>query len=230
MLPYGMGIIKRSRFEAGIWLLGCYAPVEKGFKTPCWICSYSPLKNGYVSLSWNENGSIQRGYAHRMSFEIHNGPIPNGFLVCHRCDVRNCINPDHLFTGTHKDNAQDKVRKGRSNTARGESSAKSKIKESDVLKIRSLSKNGFTDLEIAGMYGISDNQVSNIALGLSWRHVGGPVRQPKSPAKLSVKSVSEIKNQIKLGLINQREASVFYGVNPSTISNIMTGKKWKGVV
>ena len=71
-------------------------------------------ENGYGML-----GRVQGSrYAHRISWEIHNGDIPKGLLVCHRCDVKNCVNPEHLFLGTHKQNTADMFAKGR-HVARG---------------------------------------------------------------------------------------------------------------
>lgn len=73
---------------------------------------------------WNWTGYLYHGYgilsvarkptkAHRVSYEIHHGAIPSGMIICHRCDNRSCVNPDHLFVGTYKDNNQDIVDKGR---------------------------------------------------------------------------------------------------------------------
>ncbi len=73
---------------------------------------------------WNFKGALRSGYgaikyngkicgAHRVSFEITNGKIPDGLLVCHKCDNKKCVNPEHLFLGTYKDNMQDCLKKGR---------------------------------------------------------------------------------------------------------------------
>ena len=77
-------------------------------ETGCWIWM-GATSNGYGVAS--DNGKTQP--AHRYSWELHNGPIPEGMQVCHKCDVKPCVNPDHLFIGTQKDNMHDAMRKGR---------------------------------------------------------------------------------------------------------------------
>ena len=83
--------------------------VTPGEEDECWIwtgCTnwkgYGLIRDNYVTLK-----------AHRVSYEIHQGPIPEGMLVCHTCDVRTCVNPKHLFIGTAQDNEDDKQSKGR---------------------------------------------------------------------------------------------------------------------
>lgn len=82
-----------------------YIPILTG----CWIWMSSLSDRGYGQLTI-KNKTI---YAHRFSWELHNGPIPEGLLVCHHCDTPLCVNPDHLFVGTQKDNILDAMRKGR---------------------------------------------------------------------------------------------------------------------
>lgn len=79
-------------------------------QTDCWEWTASKNNIGYGMFRFDSNGMRT---AHRVSYEMHKGPIPQGHVVCHTCDNPKCVNPDHLWTGTLKDNAQDMVAKGR---------------------------------------------------------------------------------------------------------------------
>ena len=90
---------------------------EEDKTTGCWQWIRARHKAGYGAIGWTIRGKIVR-YAHRASYELFVGPIPDDVLVCHRCDNRLCINPQHLFLGTWKDNYDDMVQKGRGITGR----------------------------------------------------------------------------------------------------------------
>lgn len=85
----------------------------------CWLYGGEFYGNQYGTLSRGGPGSANVA-AHRFSYELHHGPIPVGQFVCHRCDVKNCVNPEHLYAGTHEDNTRDIVERKRTakNTAR----------------------------------------------------------------------------------------------------------------
>lgn len=128
----------------------------------CWEFAGLRAKNGYGRLLCRGKMCL----AHRVSFEVHKGEIPEGLNVLHKCDNRPCVNPDHLFLGTAADNNWDKSRKGRA--PRGESHVKSKYTEQQVRAI-------FADTrpyrEIVAEYGISKPQISAIKSGKYWAHL-----------------------------------------------------------
>lgn len=127
----------------------------------CWLWERSVRPNGY-GVFMMEHGKQCVG-AHRASWMIHNGDIPDGLFVCHKCDVRSCVNPNHLFLGTHAENIMDASRKGRMK------GWKAILSESDVAEIR-MSKAGRK--ELAARYGVRPCTISDIRSARSWRRVG----------------------------------------------------------
>jgi len=104
--------------------------------------------------------------AHRVSWELANGPIPEGLCVLHHCDNPSCMNPAHLFLGTNADNSNDMVAKGRQ--ARGEEIRNGKFMEKDIYQVRDLLEKGWLQREVAGLFNVSRAAISHIATGAAW--------------------------------------------------------------
>lgn len=113
----------------------------------------------------NGYGSFDKKRAHRICWELTFGSIPDGFDVLHHCDNKACVRPNHLFLGTNGDNNRDRATKGRS--AYGEANGNSKLKATDVLRIRELAIFK-TQRSVARMFGISQAQVSSIITREQW--------------------------------------------------------------
>lgn len=139
--------------------------VNKEGPNGCWVWTGANVR-GYGSLLIHgENGPAVR--AHRFSYEMANGKIPDGLLVCHKCDNRRCVNPSHLFLGTHQDNTDDMMRKGRGPT--GERQGRSKLRAVQIPEIKSLVASGTSKRQAAFRYGVSVQTVCNIISGKSWK-------------------------------------------------------------
>lgn len=137
----------------------------------CLLWTAAVARNGYGVASYWRGGRQKTEYAHRIAYKLANGSIPTGLYICHKCDVRSCINPEHLFAGTAADNTGDMTRKGRHAGLRRKGSAhpRSKINEEAVRRI--LSAEG-THKEIGKEFGISADNVCLIRGNKAWQHVG----------------------------------------------------------
>jgi hypothetical protein len=146
--------------------------------------SYSKKFDGFILPEpnsgcwlWNGGGDEIGGYwrivhkgkrvmVHRIAYERYRGPIPSGLFVCHTCDVRCCVNPDHLFLGTKAENNADRHRKGR--TLRGADNGKTKLSPEQVLAIRASTD---TERALGHKYGVAHCTVGSIRRRTTWTHL-----------------------------------------------------------
>lgn len=152
----------RTRFEAKI--------DRSGGVDACWPWTASLGGSDYGQFA-NRGGSTR--VAHRIAYELHTGErIPRGLQVLHRCDVRLCCNPVHLFLGTQLDNIRDMDAKGRRVSApcRGEKHGRAKLTGDKVREIRSL-RGVVKQRDLATRFGVSRSVIAEIMVGRIWQHV-----------------------------------------------------------
>lgn len=135
--------------------------------TGCWIWTARRDNDGYgVMWGGRELGKEDNIQAHRVAWMLHRGQIQEGMLVCHHCDNRACVNPDHLFLGTEADNSHDMVKKGRSR--KGKDLPWTRLSPQDVRDIRA-SKD--TLAELGRKYNVLPTSIKKVRLRLSWKHI-----------------------------------------------------------
>jgi hypothetical protein len=138
----------------------------------CWNWSKSRWPNGGYGVFYYDGGNR----AHRASWVIHNGPIPDGMVVCHTCDNPPCVNPAHLFVGTQADNVRDRHKKGRTVISpkfsqvklRGEEHVCAKLSDDKVRMIRSST---LSNQEFAALFGVTPQTIHAVRAGKTWKHV-----------------------------------------------------------
>jgi hypothetical protein len=134
----------------------------------CWLWTGCRNSDGYGNIG---NGGKSLG-AHRVSYEIHLGPIPEGMSVCHSCDNRFCVNPKHLFLATHHENMLDCARKKRTWDRRGERNPNVTLTIDAVKEIRSLYDSGeMTRPQLAKQYGVQWSAINRIVKRIHWKDV-----------------------------------------------------------
>jgi hypothetical protein len=154
-----------------------WAKVERG--PGCWEWTARRHRKGYGQFTMDRGGSRWTTVAaHRVAWELTHGPIPEGQLVCHRCDNPPCCNPEHLFLGTTSDNVVDSVVKGRwtrnpwRNQPKGERTANAKLTEAAVREIRQrYATGGISQQTLATEYGVNQTKISAVVRRETWAHV-----------------------------------------------------------
>lgn len=132
-----------------------------------WLAGIKSKKTGFTYGSYYFRS--KHDLAHRASYYIFNGDIPEGMFVCHKCDNPICVNPNHLFIGFPVDNTQDKFIKGRANMPKGEQRSKV-LKDSDVIAIRDMAQT-MSYKEIALLFPISPSSIRDIIKIRTWKHI-----------------------------------------------------------
>ena len=195
-----------------------------------WVASKNSKGYGRFQLG----GIIGMQMAHRLSYEAHKGPIPAGLSVCHSCDNPSCVNPDHLWLGTVKDNAEDAVKKGRYRN--GERHVQATYTTEQVMGIRADYLAGRSVDEICNRYGVKPTFVHDIVGGRSWKHVDADAealtaarkQRMKTNAKVTAEIATEIRARLAAGEAGVALAAA-YGLHKATISDIKLRKIWADV-
>lgn len=156
--PARRGPSRHIRDEA--WIQARVTVTEAG----CWEWTGSRLPGGYGQFTEHTAEGRRTRYAHRLSYEVHVGPIEDGLQVRHTCDNPPCVAPHHLVAGTRSQNMQDAVRRGRMNVEQ-----RSKLTALQVRQIRAWLSYGFVQREIAAWFGVSRPTISQISRGFTWR-------------------------------------------------------------
>lgn len=150
-----------------------HVPPESG----CWAWPMSTDTYGYGIVYISSGGTRRRAKAHRLSYQMHNGPIPDGLVVRHSCDNPRCCQPQHLLVGTMADNTGDMLSRKRHshgsshNVPRGERHTQAKLTESEVIQIRRLSQQGLTAQALADRFGVSRGHVAHILRRRVWKDI-----------------------------------------------------------
>lgn len=148
------------------------AKVNRSGQDECWLWTGSQDGHGYGTLARGHGRGPAK--AHRVSWEIHNGPILGGLWVLHRCDNPTCVNPSHLFLGDQKANMRDASEKGRmpgNGVTKGEAHHRTTLTSAQVIEMRRRHGLGQSQVSLAIDFGITQTGVSLIVRRKTWKHI-----------------------------------------------------------
>lgn len=205
-----------------------WSKVKIGALDDCWEWQAGDDGSGYGRFHFQGK---QQG-AHRVSWMLWHGKIPNGMFVCHHCDNPSCVNPRHLFLGTAADNSIDKMRKGRH-----KSPWPCQLDSSQVIEIREIyTERKVTQEQLAQKYNVSTSIISRIMRNQAYTWIDGFIegKQPQLPGQLSRRKLTssqviELRQSYAVGQVYQKELAKKYNVSPSTIGEIIRGEKYAEV-
>jgi|SRR5882672_9518475 len=139
---------------------------KSGGPDACWPWVKSRNEHGYGYTNWGSHATR----AHRLAYTLTYGPVPKGLHVLHRCDNPPCVNPSHLFLGTHQDNMTDMKNKRRYHAMYGEQCPSHKLTEHEARLILELaSQHKKTRRELAEMFNVSKSTVASLLRRETWR-------------------------------------------------------------
>ncbi len=145
---------------------------KRKIENGCWLWTGTVSEFGYGIMEIVVQTGKQMSFqVHRVSFAHYKGPIPEGMCVLHKCDVRACFNPDHLFLGTRQENTADMLSKGRE--ARGEQTWNAKLSNANIRRIRRAKKSGVRSTDIAKYFSTDRRHINRIVKLERWQHVHG---------------------------------------------------------
>jgi hypothetical protein len=149
--------------------LSCRFGVKVDRSGDCHVWIGSITRGGYGRIAMARGGVY--AHAHRVAWEMTNGPISDGLSVLHKCDNRPCVNPDHLFLGTQADNMADMVSKLRNR--RGEAAPHAKLTDEDVRRIRNhlVEFPGLSQEQIGQMFGMAQSSIGRVIRREAWEHM-----------------------------------------------------------
>lgn len=191
--------------------------------TGCWLWLGEWAWERHYGLVGLGQGRTLR--AHRVAFELWNGPIPNGHEVCHRCDTPPCVNPQHLFTGTHTLNMRDMMAKKRGWSPRGEEHPFRRLTSAIVVEARALYVSGqATQWELAERFGVARASMHAALIGKTWAHIDGARHVVTNNCRyLTDAEVRRIREMYVAGVATQEEIAALFGSSLSNINFIVHG-------